>query len=218
MPPLPLSPSSRQERGFSLIEVAIAVSILTICLVALIGLLPGGMSNFRKAMDTTTTAQIAQRILHDMEQAEFDQMVDIKNLPLDDKGQPKPHYSFLAPTVRAQQQSIARRYFDDQGNELVPADGKTLSTQQLQLAVYTVLVRIIPRAAIPAKKGPNSKILTGDVAQVTVQVARNPSNRTLPTVSGAPDDPGNPSRNLFAKTAGVTVFTYHSLIGKNQGK
>ena len=213
MSPRPHSSRTSNTRGFSLIEVAIAVSILTICLVALIGLLPAGMSNFRKAMDTTTSAQIAQRILHDMEQAEFDEIIDVANLTLDNNGQPQTHFSFLAPKVNSNQQGLARRFFDDQGVELVPSDGKTLSTLQKRAGVYTVIVRVIPRAEIPAKNN-----FGGAVAQVTVQVARNPTNRDIPILSTAPADPNVPERNLFQKTAGVQVFTYHRLIGKNQGK
>ena len=213
MPPRTLPSRASNTRGFSLIEVAIAVSILTVCLVALIGLLPAGMSNFRKAMDTTTTAQIAQRILHDMEQAEFDEVIDLASLSLDSNGQPKAHFSFLAPKVSSAANGQARRYFDDQGGELIPSDGKTLSTLQKRSAAYTVLVRIIPRAELPSKSD-----IGGGVAQVTVQVARNPTSRDIPVLSGSPSDPNVPERNLFQKTAGVQVFTYHTLLGKNQGK
>ena len=218
MPPRPLPPHASDNRGFSLIEVAIAVSILAVCLVALIGLLPAGMSNFRKAMDTTTTSQIAQRILHDMEQAEFDEVIDYDGLKnggnLDSNGRPKTHFSFRAPKIgSANSGTKGLRYFDDQGVELVSSNGTTLSLEQKRSAVYTVNIRIIPRAEIPAKNN-----FGGAVAQVTVQVARNPSSKDIPFVSGAPGDPNVPERNLFQKTSGIQIYTYHSLIGKNEGK
>lgn len=215
MPPLPLSLSVRKERGFSLIEVAIAVSILAVCLVALIGLLPAGLSNFRTAMDTTTTSQIAQRILHDMEQAEFDEVIDYDGLKsgghLDSQGRPKTNFSFRAPKISSGIKGL--RYFDDQGGELVPSSGTELSVEQKRSAVYTVNVRVIPRAQLPAKDD-----LGGAVAQVTVQVARNPSSRDIPVVAGDSGDPNVPERNLFQKTSGIQIYTYHSLIGKNEGK
>lgn len=223
MAPLPPSPGIDQQRGFSLIEVAIAVSVLAVCLVALIGLLPAGLSNFRTAMDTTTTSQIAQRILHDMGQAEFDEVIDYEGLKaggqLDSRGRPKTHFSFRAPRINSASSPLkGLRYFDDQGAELLPANGTSLSVEQKRAAVYTVNVRVIPHASLPAKTDPNGQALGGAVAQATVQVARNPSSRDIPFAAGGPGDPNAPERNLFNKTSGIQIYTYHGLIGKNEGK
>ena len=57
-----------------------------------------------------------------------------------------------------------------------------------------------------------------EVAQITIQIARNPGTRQIPVVAGNADDVNVPERNLFQKTTGVSIFTYHSLLGKNQGK
>lgn len=197
--------------GFSLIEVAIAVGILAVALVALLGLMPGGMSNFRKAMDTSVTAQIAQRIMHDLGQAEFNELIDLPNLPKDQSGKSycPINYSFRAPTISAP----ALRYFDEQGGELVPANGTTLSTAQKVTLVYYVNIRILPRAAVPTKNDFGSA-----VAQATVQVARNPGGRDILIVSAAPDDGNTPDRNLFKRTTGVQIYTYYTLIGNNQGR
>ena len=133
---------------------------------------------------------------------------------LDSKGRPKTNYSFQAPRINsANSGTKGLRYFDDQGGELVPANGTALSTEQKRAAVYTVNIRVIPRAQLPAKND-----LGGAVAQVTVQVARNPSSRDIPFVTGDPGDPNTPERNLFKKTSGIQIYTYHSLIGKNEGK
>ncbi len=207
----PLTPRQGNAAGFSLIEVAIAVGILAVALVALLGLMPGGMTNFRKAMDTSVTAQIAQRIMHDLEQAEFNEVIDLANLPPDPTGKSYcvANYSFRAPSISAP----ALRYFDEQGAELVPSNGKTLSAAQKVSLVYYVNIRILPRAAIPTKNDFGSA-----VAQATVQVARNPGDRDIPIVSAAPTDANTPDRNLFQKTTGVQIYTYYALIGNNQGK
>lgn len=205
-------PSSCTRRGnacgFTLIEIAIAVGILAVALVALLGLLPGGMSNFRKAMDTSITAQISQRILHDIEQAEFNEVIDSTNLPTDSSSYCPPHYSFRAPMVN----QPAFRYFDEQGEEVIPKADK-LSDAEKRAVVYHVNTRIIPRAELPTINETASQ-----VAQVTVQVARNSGNRDIPIVTGSDSDPNVPDRNLFKKTTGVTITTFHALIGKNQGK
>ena len=209
-----MSPPRFQSRtgrngGFTLIEVAIAVGILAVSLVALLGLLPGGMSNFRKAMDTSVTAQISQRILQDMNQAEFDEVIDYANLPKDALGYCQPHFSFRAPRVREPR----LRYFDEQGVEIIPAgNGTALSESEKRAVVYHVNTRIIPRAELPTVNETGAQ-----VAQVTIQVARNPSSRDIPFVEGAPADPNVPNRNLFKSTTGVTIYTYYALIGKNQG-
>jgi uncharacterized protein (TIGR02598 family) len=206
-PPLPSSRSGN-VRGFTLIEVAIAVGILAVSLVALLGLLPGGMTNFRKAMDTSVTAQIAQRILHDIEQAEFDEVIDLQNLPKDSKSYCPPHFSFRAPKVT----KPALRYFDEQGAEVIIKGDSPNDAEKLAI-VYHVNTRIIPRAEIPT----TGTEIGGQVAQVTIQVARNSGSRNIPVVDGSPSDPNIPERNLFKTTTGIPIYTYYALIGRNQG-
>ena len=229
MTPKPLSRSSGREAAFTLIEVAIAIGILAVSLVALLGLLPAGMNNFRKAMDISTTAQIAQKLLHDMEEAEFDQVVDVTHLPKDPADPTNycaPHFSFRAPTVGETGNSsnaVSKvRFFTDQGVEVVPPSLNPTSYPDLSSAlnkdaaatiVYHVNIRIIPRADLPTVSEDAS-----EVAQITIQVARNPGNRKIPIVTGSDSDPNVPNRNLFKSSTGVTIFTYHSMLGKNQGK
>ena len=190
-----------------MIEVAIAVGILAVALVALLGLLPGGLTTFRKAMDTSTTAQIAQRILLEMQQAEFSQVTDLAHLPKDATSYCPPHFSFRAPTVK----DPALRYFDEQGEEVIPKN-QTPNVLEQRAIVYHVNTRIIPRAELPTINETAS-----EVAQITIEVARNPGNRNIPIVTGSDSDPNVPTRNLFKTTTGVTIFTYYSLLGKNQG-
>lgn len=63
-------------------------------LVSLIGLLPVGLSTFRNAADNSACTQIAQRLLGEAQQTDFDRLI-------------------LTPQTL--------RYFDDQGSELLPA-------------------------------------------------------------------------------------------------
>lgn len=214
MSPLPRRTLNGKAAGFTLVEVSIAVGILAVAMVALLGLMPAGMTTFRKAMDTSTTAQIAQRILLDMQQADFDQILDAKN----DHGNQSNYYTFTAPLRNSQQY----RFFDEQGIELVTNGGTnaSLSNAQKIALVYQVNIRIMPTAAEPVD--PDS--IKGAVALITVQVARNPNNRTF-TINrqqiADPKDPKFSQRNLFDPDAtanrGMQVFTYSALIGKNQG-
>ena len=206
MIPPPLNARRGKEAGFSLVEIAIAIGILAVALVALIGLMPAGMANFRKAMDTSVTAQIAQRLMHDMEEAEFSSLVDLPQLPSDPTGYCPPNFSFRAPTV----QNPTIRYFDDQGAEVIP-QGPTPSALENQQIVYHANIRIIPRAVMPTINETGSQ-----VAQITVQIARNPGNRPIPITSGS--DSNVAARNLFKTTTGVAIFTYSACVGNNQGK
>lgn len=61
----------KPESGFSLIEVTLALGIISFALVSLLGLLPAGLSSFRDSMRTTVSAQVSQRLIAEMRQAEF---------------------------------------------------------------------------------------------------------------------------------------------------
>ncbi len=223
------SSTPRRTHGFTLVEIAIAIGILAVALVALMGMLPAGMSNFRKAMDTSVTAQIAQKILQDMEEAEFDEVIDVNSLPKD-PAEPtsycKPHFSFRAPAVNKPATTATGqtqvRFFTDQAVEVFPPSpqpyaypdlSSAVNADAARLIVYHVNVRVIPRAELPTINETGNQ-----VAQITIQVARNPGSRKIPLVTGAADDEDKPERNLFQKTTGVSIFTYHALLGKNQGK
>ena len=87
--------SRSSRRAFSLVEVTLALGIMGFALVALLGLLPAGLSTFHSATVNSTGTQIAQRLLNEAQQTDFDQLVA------------------TVPMVR---------YFDDQGDELTAAN------------------------------------------------------------------------------------------------
>jgi uncharacterized protein (TIGR02598 family) len=88
----PAPRGKRHSSGFSLIEVVMAVGVAAFALVALLGLLPAGLSTFKSTMNTSMGSQIAQRIFNDLQVADWN---DITN---------------------------AYRFFDDQGTELTNAN------------------------------------------------------------------------------------------------
>ena len=86
----------RRARGaFSLVEVALALGIVSFAFVGLFGLLPAGLSIFRQAMDNSVGSQIVQRLVNEAQQTDF-------------------------PTLTAA--ATALRYFDEQGNEVTAAN------------------------------------------------------------------------------------------------
>jgi uncharacterized protein (TIGR02598 family) len=67
-------PSTSRIRGFSLVEVTLAIGIFTFAGVALLGLLPAGLKTFEDAIDATVASQIAQGITTQARQAKFSEL------------------------------------------------------------------------------------------------------------------------------------------------
>ncbi len=77
----------QDSTAFSLVEVILALGVFTFALMGLIGLLPMGLSNLKKAIDTTTEARIVQRISNELSQTEYDQIPDFATYYFDENGQ-----------------------------------------------------------------------------------------------------------------------------------
>ena len=209
-----MSPSPvRRRAGFSLVEIVLAVGVVSFAFVAILGLIPAGLTQFRQAIDTTVCAQIAQRVIGDAQQADYDTLIDRTGLPANPTDW--DDFTFVAPKVVAPE----FRYFDERGVEVIPSskaareNPTALSPQEKVAVVYHVLMRVMPQSRVPKTIGG-----TGggqEVATVTVQVAYNPSNQKLPIDTSAADNENNPARNLFQKKPGVTVITYAAQIARN---
>src|SRR6266436_9153038 len=88
----------RRTAGFTLVEMALTVGLLATAFIPLIALLPSGMHNFRRAMNLSIVTQIAQRVLGDAQQADFDLLVDRARL----RGRRlEPGFTFRAPSETA---------------------------------------------------------------------------------------------------------------------
>lgn len=74
--------------AFSLVEVVLALGIVSFAFVGIIGMLPVGMSTFRQAIDATVQAQITQQILTDVEQTNFSDLSKLTSATyfFDDQG------------------------------------------------------------------------------------------------------------------------------------
>lgn len=203
-PPVPLLRRSaiRNSRAFSLVEVVLAVGVVSFAFVAILGLIPAGLTQFRQAMDTSICAQISQRVISDCQQTDF----DILTQQADPRSQ-AANFTFRAPTIDAPR----FRYFDEAGNEIVPqaATGDP-SNAEKALIVYHVLTRIAPTTALPGVSQDSPMIAT-----VTVQVAYNPANKTL-TPTAATAGATSPTGNLFPPTPGVNILTYYAQIARNR--
>jgi uncharacterized protein (TIGR02598 family) len=207
-------PLRRRSSGFTLVEVTLALGIIAFAFVALLALLPAGNNAFRRAIDLATCGQIAQRVITDAQNANF-------NVLTGAQGQTTfvPGHTIALPM----------RYFDDQGREIIPK-GDTPSAAQLLSAVYYVNTRVMQTAVLPRstertvraadpdkKKGEQPPL--NPLAQLTVQVIHNPNGLKLELSKSQPDDVTKPDRNLVpdSRTAKMQleIFTYSAMIGRN---
>ena len=89
--------------GFSLVEVTLALGIISFAMVTLIGLLPVSYSAFKSSARSVTSTQLAQRIFADMQQTDF---------------------ASLAPT---------NSYHDVQGDEVGQSDSKKVFDVKVEI-------------------------------------------------------------------------------------
>jgi uncharacterized protein (TIGR02598 family) len=75
-PPRNLSLVSKPQdsRGFSLVEVALALGIVAFAFVSLFGLLPAGLTTFRNAIDTGNEARIVQSFVSKVIATDFENL------------------------------------------------------------------------------------------------------------------------------------------------
>jgi uncharacterized protein (TIGR02598 family) len=88
------------RRAFSLVEVVIALGVITFAFVPLLGMLPLGLDFSRQAIDTTVAAQIAQQLTTEAQQTDFSRLAELGAA------------SVASPL-----------YFDDQGNKTADVPG-----------------------------------------------------------------------------------------------
>ena len=93
--------------AFSLIEVVLAIGIVSFAFVGMFALLPAGMTIFRQAIDNSIGSQIVQRIVNEAQQTDF-------------------------PVLTAA--PVTTRYFDDQGNEVTAANNSLYTAEVSVLA------------------------------------------------------------------------------------
>lgn len=204
-------PASKRS-AFSLVEVALAIAVLSFAVIGILSLMSSGLGSYRQVMDTTIAAQLAQRIINDAEQADFKILTDTAgqktNQAMQKTEADGKTFSFRAPTIS----EPAFRYFDEQGKEIYGTAKGKLDPKQRLSAVYWVNTRIIPRPRLP-----RSDAKPTEVAQVTVEVACNPNAVDLNDAQKYIEtDEDSPRKNLLKAPAGIRVLTYSAYVGRNE--
>ena len=193
--------------GFSLVETALALGIVSFAFVALIGLLPTGLTTFRQAMDTSVGAQIAQRIVSEAQETDF--QILLASASLKDRGE------------GAQFFRLPLRYFDEQGNE-TKDPGVASAAERLRI-LYTVRVRGSKPGSANVSNHSSSYFTSlpdvdgkrfnpRDMTILSIQVATNPAIRNV-------DDFVDENTFLIdgdkARRAGIAVQNYSVALARN---
>ena len=144
-----IAPSKSKPSGFSLVEIALAIGIIAFAFVALMSLLPAGLTTFRRALDISICTQIAQRIVSEAEEVDFTVLTDVANLPASQPGR-DPSFQMHRVTAKGASPDILIRYFDEEGNEIIPSKPPALTADEQLRVIYAVNVRIIPRVTLPS--------------------------------------------------------------------
>jgi len=71
---------SKNTKGFSLIEVTIAMAIASVALVTLMGLIPQGMNTMREAGDQAIMGRIHQQVMSELQMADYDALETFQDM------------------------------------------------------------------------------------------------------------------------------------------
>lgn len=189
-------------------EVSVALAILAVALVALMGLLPSGLNNFRAAMDAQTAGEIFQRVVADAQETDFDALLASK-VQTGGRG--------------AQFYRLPLRHFDNQGTEVKVADPDAPTAAEAAAILYTVRVRgSLPGDPDPGNHTENfATSLPGSAAPrfnprgltfLTIQIAGTGGTRQLAPLVEPESFLISPA--LAAKAA-VQVRTYAASVARN---
>ena len=196
--------------GFSLVEISLALAIVAVALVALLGLMPSGMNNFRTALDAQIAGEIFQRVAADAQETDFDTLIK-SGSDTELGGQGSQFYR------------LPLRHFDNQGTEVKVANPDAPTSSEAGGIIYTVRVRgSLPGDPDPKKHSANyATSLPGAKAPrfnprgltfLTVQVAVSGGARKITPLVDT--DTFLISPTLAAKS-GLPVRTYVALVARN---
>jgi len=143
--------------GFSLVEVVLALGIMTFGLVPLMALLPIGLRVHRQAIEATVSSQIIARVTHEAQQTDYTNLPNGSNYPL----------TFC---------------FDDQGNVLSSGTSTVLfTTCKDSKRIYDVRATVNKAASLPTATNTSQ---SPSLARIQIDIASNPGAKPDVFTSG----------------------------------
>lgn len=171
-PPRNARETGNSRAGFSLIEVVLAIGVLSFSFLVLFNMIPVGLGMMSGSIDGTVGMQIVQRVTTDARQAKFSELTPVCKLDRN-------------PGTDARGER-ADFYFDDQGNEV---DAEAVSKKNF---VYTASVVLLRESAVPGRTGaqvPNPDVATvrqlptTNLATINIIIRKNESADVLRVVN-----------------------------------
>ncbi len=148
-PPLSMSRFSKNRnkrfsQGFSLVEVAMALGVVSFVMVTLVGLLPGGLTSFKKAMANTIESQIVQSLTNDLLLNNFSNLVAYA--PTGAKATPTYYYDSEGVQFPSQTGAIYKATITlsllDSTNSPVSFNNNDISASPASIAAYCLVITI----------------------------------------------------------------------------
>jgi len=127
----PMKKLASSQNGFSLVEVALALSIGSFCMVTLLGLIPVGLHNYQKADNQSIMTNLATSVAQDLEST------SVGTAPMK-----SPQFQLTVP-----QSGGTGSPTDAPQNVYVDASGAPTSGPSDSNSVYRVSVGFVPPAA-----------------------------------------------------------------------
>ena len=186
--------SRLNQRGFSLVEATLSIGVVAFAFIAILGLLPAGLTVFRQAMDTSVSAQISQRVAADLQVSDYFELL---------------REASLGDSEEAPYGTLPRRFFDDQGNEIPLSKDGTLYERDRLRALYEVHVRLAWRERVSDDLAKHSSTRVGsrNLATAVIQIVNNPAGQELKE---------NPDTRLLDTTnLKLSIQTYPALVARN---
>ena len=153
----------RREAGFSLVEVAMAIGIIAVCFVTLIALIPSGMGELRKAMDSNNDTRIVQSLVSLALASEYNHLKDLDE-PIyyfDDEGSPLDTSSKPVADMRSKRIYAAKTFV--QPGRVSSSPDLTLSAASRMTVVWGNIFQI------------DETVLTALTAQQVETLLQNPA-------------------------------------------
>lgn len=116
----------KRRSGFSLVEISLALAIAAFAFVAMLGLIPSGLGNFRTAMNTQTASEIYRQLSAEYQETDFDVLLGAK---VKEGGTNNQFYQ------------LPLRHFDEQGQEVRVSDPENPTMNEISRIVYTARAR-----------------------------------------------------------------------------
>ncbi len=110
-------------RGFSLIEVIVAMGIVATVMVGLIGIMPAGVESLHDAATTAIQSRIVQELVSDAQQSDWNNLPPPPNTP-------------ATPKLDDLMGKAKTRYYDSQGTLITPTSAGTRTASYATLMEY----------------------------------------------------------------------------------